>query len=392
MRVFVAYAFGDPNARSLIEGCPATLTQLPDGRPIDWRIFGVTLDAVGWLWSHIEGEIRRADRVLAVLGPSPNANVMWEIGYAFGLGKPVDVVARGGARPAWIDTGPLEGLTVSAIADPVQLSKRLAGPGFRVGLVLTGSAADADRCRVYAMCPSGVFGGHVRQLLGRRAKELRLRLAPEAGDRLVPRPGQDGLQLELPGDVRALWVVALNDPPTEDGPDNAKNALVAGLLAAHGRPLGIVRHGDQRTMADVAGIEERVSGVGPGGREVDSAIDRIVAQWGEPERLPPIAVPAGAGAQIVLIRKLASLGWDLAKVRREAWSRDLVLTQRDSGLADDAVWAEVIRQLGNFGGNLRPVLEAGRREASGDPFWEDALVEWAPADSDGSPDPTNAGG
>src|SRR5947209_2147807 len=86
-RVFVAAKFG-PNFHRLLEAISQALSRASDTLGLDLQ--SVRPDESPSTLSPrdtILGHIKQADLIIAdVSGPSPN--VLWEIGYAHGLGKP----------------------------------------------------------------------------------------------------------------------------------------------------------------------------------------------------------------------------------------------------------------------------------------------------------------
>jgi hypothetical protein len=249
LKIFVAWDFSDAAQRQLLEGCLEHHKTLVDGRDVEWLVPGISLPPLGDIGRDIvEHYIRHADKFIAVVDTA-NANVGWETGLAMGLQKPVGLAALR-KHPVWTQQGALEGLHIQHVNDHSELFALVQAPHWRASVPALGDsrvATSQREKRVYVLCPDGPEGKNVRDI-ALRDHGAQVDLAPAAGHSLKT------LSNTFESCSRALWIICLQtNDETGDGPANASNAVIAGLLRGSGFPLEVLRSVHARALADLAG-------------------------------------------------------------------------------------------------------------------------------------------
>jgi len=236
MATFIIWDMQTRDLRLMLEFLPEPYTVpglSPGGGALAWQVF--------------DKGIRQADRVVAFLD-LPNANVGFELGFAFGCdGKPVALVeTRQGNREGWETRPPLAGLlhtVVRRFQDLRDLPQEIFTPGpvWKPGGDIT-----------LFLCPGGGPSGSAL-VYDTRASFPEWRYLSQQGWNLVSMP-------ERLRDVGAVvWVITdyAEGADVRDGAENAGNAIVAGFTYARGANLTVLRHESARRVVDVE-AQERV--------------------------------------------------------------------------------------------------------------------------------------
>ncbi len=204
----------------------------------DVKLPGTGIEA-GQIWKDIvEPGISNADFVLALVD-KPNANAGFEIGYAYGRERVLQLASVGAALPDWMERPPFQkSYFVSTSSDVASLRALITS-----AKGLPGAAKPTRGNKTLLLCPREGDGSSVREELHRLRKswvEL-----PEQGWSL------DSLPKRLSGVGRVVWVV-VGTHETRDGAENTSLAVVAGYALACGIELRVWRAKSHRTIVDQA--------------------------------------------------------------------------------------------------------------------------------------------
>ena len=203
-----------------------------------------TADNGGVIPDNVRTRIESAHRVLAVMNRA-NANVLFEVGTALALEKPVTLIgwAENG-RPAWMGASPpLATLAVQGVHDDAEVTKHA-----RAGQALpTWRKPGADGAGVLVLCPRKQAGSSCwKRVHGHRA-------APhEAVFNPLGESDFNKLAPYLEGVKRVVWIVPHMAPGdgNTDAPEVAAAALLAGYAHALGREVVLLRHVNARDLLD----------------------------------------------------------------------------------------------------------------------------------------------
>ncbi|HXU82058.1 MAG TPA: hypothetical protein VN914_11715, partial [Polyangia bacterium] len=231
----------------------------------------------GLIWTRVRARIEQAERLMAFID-LPNANVGFEIGYAFGKEKAVAVYRFLARKHAWHEAPPLRGL-------------------FRNRLFLVDdihrAALDGEYMQSRANAEGG--GDGVLFLCPARSGDAFQRVVPlEWGWRHgVQEPWDlETIHQQLVGIGLVVWIIVPSAEGDEerDGVENAALSVLAGYALA--RPelvLKVFIHRSARSVADVA---ERAV---PFSRnaELREALQQVARSWARRSTpTPPPRVPA----------------------------------------------------------------------------------------------------
>ncbi|MBL8802666.1 MAG: SUMF1/EgtB/PvdO family nonheme iron enzyme [Planctomycetes bacterium] len=202
------------------------------------KLPGTDIEA-GQIWKDVvEPGISNADFVLALVD-KPNANVGFEIGYAFGRERVLQLATVGAALPDWMELPPFQKSYFVSTSSDVSSLRALVTSAKGV----PGAAVPTRGTKTLLLCPREGDGVSVREELYRLRKswgEL-----PEQGWVL------DSLPKRLSGVGRVVWVV-VGTHETRDGAQNTSLAVVAGFALACGLDLRVWRAKSHRTIVDQA--------------------------------------------------------------------------------------------------------------------------------------------
>jgi hypothetical protein len=352
VRVFVAWDFSDIAAHALLDGCCGSTDGLPDGQNIEWLVPGITLGAAGVIGSDIvEKGIREADRVIALVDHA-NANVGWEAGYAIGLGIPVSFgVLR--PKPTWAERGALAGLYLESVHGPEDLLKLVLAPKWaqpRLADVKSAPSTSNPNLPLYVLCPGGIEGANLRKRM-QRSFGAQLRLAPEPGNTLVELPSV------ISGCRQALWVICTHtEAGGVDGPSNASNALIAGILRGWAVPLLVLRSSKARTLADVAGESRHFNGIDGFHDELRNLLAVGGMPLAGPELPHRIEVPAGLDASRLQTLLQTRFPERSSQIQPLAAMVDIENLTLDA--TTDQLWYEILRQASHAHTDIRPLVQA----------------------------------
>ncbi len=234
---------------SIKGGLRDTLVHLKDNPPAGYANITILDDGDVRFGSlargHVFPGIEDATRGLAVVD-KPNANVGFEIGFAYALGKDVALVGWGNERPNWLDASPLRGLIVHVASDDDRFRQILTAEKWHeLGDISDAPSPKSGQGRCFFLCPSGGAGqGYNKLAVDLHPQWERL---PNTRWNLADLP-------DLLVNVSDLiWLIAPVPEGSEerDGVENSANAVVAGYAFAMGIPLIVLRSNEAREVADV---------------------------------------------------------------------------------------------------------------------------------------------
>ena len=220
IRVFVVW---DSKTRDLRTTLESLSKYWPDGMEV--HILGLSPNAGEIHADLVVREIQRADRVLAVLS-RPNANVGFEIGVAYGLGKEIALAILGPKLPDWADRPPLANFLVLPFTGVQDLRDALPQKIWHRRREEESQPAGGDDPTLF-LCPR--TGSAQAYQVEREQMKLPYRTLPEHSTfNLTDLPEQTA------GVQQLVWTVSSFAEGTDDrdGEENAANAVVAGWFYA----------------------------------------------------------------------------------------------------------------------------------------------------------------
>jgi hypothetical protein len=202
------------------------------------KLPGTDIEA-GQIWKDVvEPGIANADFVLALVD-KPNANVGFEIGFAYGSEQVLQLATIGAALPDWMDRPPFQRSYFVCTSSDVSSLRALVTSAKGV----PGAAKPTPGTKTLLLCPREGDGASVREELYQlRQGWVEL---PEQGWSL------DSMPKRLSGVGRVVWVV-VGTHETRDGAENTSLAVVAGYALACGLELRVWRAKSHRTIVDQA--------------------------------------------------------------------------------------------------------------------------------------------
>jgi hypothetical protein len=221
-----------------IEVGELTLQGLKRTEGWDVKLPGTDSEA-GQIWKDVVApSIDGADFVLALVD-KPNANVGFEIGYAFGRNRTLQLATVGPMLPDWMERPPFHKsyfvFTGSDVASLRALVEKDRG--------IPSAATPTRGAKTLLLCPRAGDGLSVHEELHRLRKDW-------------SEPPAQGWTLEklpkvLTGVARVVWVV-LGSHESRDGAENTSLAVVAGYALACSLDLRVWRHKAHRSIVDQA--------------------------------------------------------------------------------------------------------------------------------------------
>ncbi len=190
----------------------------------------------GAIWNDIvKSGIDWCERLLAFVD-LPNANVGFELGYAFGVGKPAALARVRPVQPGWLSKPPLNGFMCGQAESPDVIREVLRQNEWPRPPVEPAKGND-----LLLLCPQG-------------SPEL------EAVDKAWNwrQTEKHGWDLKAVGTLfegvgRVVWIIVAHNegPEGRDGAENSALAILAGYAFARGLPLDVFHHTQARSVADV---------------------------------------------------------------------------------------------------------------------------------------------
>jgi hypothetical protein len=227
IRVFTAWDGTTKAIKKTLESLsrhppPGFQFDVPLLQPTGGEIFG----------DHVVPRILAADRIL-VLADLPNANVGFEAGMAYGLGRDVAIVVQRTPRPEWLQRPPFNNFVVESIDGPDAVKRLLEQHDvWRRRDDRRGTATGVRDPNLF-LCPSRFEGQSCEA--EKRALGLTWREVPDFNFTFNDLPS-------VTHDVqRLIWTVTSFGEGSDerDGGENAANGVIAGWFCA-----GIIRrHG-----------------------------------------------------------------------------------------------------------------------------------------------------
>ncbi|RYZ05445.1 MAG: hypothetical protein EOO73_19535 [Myxococcales bacterium] len=192
--------------------------------------------------------IQGADRVV-VLTDKPNANVGFETGLAYGLGRQVALLAQRDPLPDWLREPPFVNFLVQPVdgANAIEAVLKHSGVWNRWDPRLTPEASDESSDSTLFLCPSRYEGQSLKRAQSRRFETWRTTPPFEFNLHDIPNL--------LRGVERLVWTIAdFGEGADErDGAENAGNGVIAGWFFAD----VLNRHGGSLTPAALAELRQR---------------------------------------------------------------------------------------------------------------------------------------
>ena len=296
IRVFIAYDF------ALIPGTVFSnvLEEAKSSQPtakLDIHYAGAADDPMmqGTVWSSlVRKEIGLADQFLAFID-LPNANVGFEIGYAFGCNKPVAVYRFRSSEHLWLKQPPLRGHFKHQLDTPEGIHDAILT---HQPLTLTDPPSSGDE--VIVLCPKTGGSTFLRQI-------------DSAWNWMQPPLGEwdiETLPTQFANTGLVVWIVVPHGQGEQerDGAENASLSILAGY--AESRPeieLKVLVHTGARIVADVEHIAKPFTT----NLELKAELSTIAAEWSATvaaRRQPTVPVPTDstAAAPALVLRKPAS--------------------------------------------------------------------------------------
>jgi mitochondrial fission protein ELM1 len=201
----------------------------------------------GSLWDTLVGaSIDVTDRFLAYID-LPNANVGFEIGYAFGKGKPVGIYRFSSIKHDWLEQQPLLGHILHHANDASHIHAAIKNHSFMklAALPLAGK-------RVMYLCPKQ-GGAPFRRQIDNAWNWVEPPLSEWTIDRLSE-------QFQDVGCV--VWIILMPDEAeaNRDGAENTALSLIAGFAHAHKEiDLHVFVHKNARFVADLGHVSKKFS-------------------------------------------------------------------------------------------------------------------------------------
>lgn len=245
----------------------------------------------GTIWrSLVREEIEKADKFLAFID-LPNANVGFEIGYAFGREKPVAVYRFRSSEHQWLKQPPLRGhfrhqvTTAQGIHEAFLRDK---------SITLKESPHGGEGVTV--LCPAGPGGPFLKQI----DSSWRWRQPPMSEWDVETLPGQ------FAGTGLVIWIVLPHNENEKerDGTENTALSILAGY--AESRPeidLRVLIHTGARPIADVEHIAKRFTS----NAELKAHLNEIAGEWStqittRKQSTATVRVPSSEFAALVPLR------------------------------------------------------------------------------------------
>ncbi|MGR9087032.1 MAG: tetratricopeptide repeat protein [Gammaproteobacteria bacterium] len=240
--VFIAYDFDI--RKGLLSNFEFVRRKQPDGFEVKWpgESEGMTQ---GEIWRDIvKPQLQSASRFVAYVD-LPNANVGYEIGYAWGMdeGRRVALARVSPKVPDWLKQPPLDGFMCPQLDEGSKLLNQILGKSWNL----------TPRCprkgqEFLLLCPSRGVGSNYIDLFATDSKFQHWHQLSRDGWTLKDLPDR------LDGVGVVVWLIVPHTEGEEarDGSDNAALSVVAGYADACGIPVKVFCHIDARVVVDVA--------------------------------------------------------------------------------------------------------------------------------------------
>lgn len=217
----------------------------------------------GSLWDTVVGgPIGLADKFLAYID-LPNANVGFEIGFAFGKGKPVGIYRFEAVEHEWLKEPPLRGHIRYHANTTDAIHEAIKNHGF-----MTLGTPPLGGERVMVLCPKKGGGPYRNQI----ANEWGWTTPPLSEWTVDKLPDQ----LQNVGCV--VWIITPYDGEDEDrdGTENTALSMIAGFAHAHPEIiLHVFMHENARFVADLGHISKRFAS----NSELKSLLTTVHTEW-----------------------------------------------------------------------------------------------------------------
>ncbi len=206
----------------------------------DVKLPGTDIEA-GQIWKDIvEPGISNADFVLALVD-TPNANVGFEIGYAYGRDRVLQVARFGEDLPKWMKLPPFQQSYFVPSSSNGESLRELINANVGIPAV----AKPAHGNKTLLLCPRTCSDGAETWNELQRLRRGFWTELPKAGWTLEELPKK------LKGVGRVVWVVLGTHEP-RDGAENTSLAVVAGYALACGLDVRVWRYEGHRSIVDQA--------------------------------------------------------------------------------------------------------------------------------------------
>lgn len=242
MRIFAILDFLIPDILPYLREAQT----LAASKGIELVVPGTPNGPQGIVWNEaVQAEIDRSDAVIGCVD-LPNANVGYEIGYAFARGKPVALTRRCALLPDWLSQSPLKGVMCEQRETATQL----------VGLLETAASGrwlqqksspppphDQDRWKPGRFLCPGTAPFEIHQS------------CPTTWETAPSSPiSLEALCEWATITPRAIWVIFKHDQGTaaRDGDANAALSVIAGYYHGAGRSVDTFSHVQARDVVDLA--------------------------------------------------------------------------------------------------------------------------------------------
>ncbi len=262
-RAFIAYDFALIQETALANVLEEAKESQPDTLDLHYAGSADDPKMQGTIWRGlVQEEIQLADRFLAFID-LPNANVGFEIGYAFGCGKPVAVYRFRSFEHNWLKQAPLRGHFKHQLESPEGVHDAILKDGF-----LTLEEAPSSGDEVIVLCPKTGGGTFLRQINS------------DWGWKEPPLSEFDieTLPLQFAKTGLVIWIVVPHGEGDKerDGGENASLSILAGYGEAREEiDLKVLVHTGARVVADVEHTAKRFTT----NSELKKLLTEIAAEW-----------------------------------------------------------------------------------------------------------------
>jgi hypothetical protein len=294
-KVFIAYDFEIKG--NLIVNLEAVKKRAPTGFEVEWPGYPGD-NRQGAIWKDIvHPSIGWCDRLLAFVD-LPNANVGFELGYAFGLEKQTALARVRGDLPAWLNKPPLNGFFCEKADTPEEIRNLISSERW-----VNPSKPPVPGDRVLLLCPHHSGSAYLEEI------------DADWGWRQPEKHGWDlhNVPNLFSGIGRVVWIIVSHNegPEGRDGEENTALAVLAGYAHARQLPNDIFQHTEARPIADVVSQRQLFSAlvqVVPLLKAISDEQQRIVADKATAVSTGPINHSLTTVAQLM----------DIADIQRTA--------------------------------------------------------------------------
>lgn len=243
MKIFVVW---DQTTKAIRTTLESLSRDPPAGMTFDVPM--ISPDAGEILRDVVLAGIQGANRVV-VLTDKPNANVGFETGLAYGLGRQVALLAQREPLPDWLREPPFVNFLVQSVDGATAVEELLKHDGVwnHWNPRLTPEASDQSSDHTLFLCPSRYEGQSLKRAQSRRFEKWRTTPGFEFNFHDIPN--------FLRGVQRLIWTIAdFGEGADErDGAENAGNGVIAGWFFSE----VLNRHGGTLTPAALADLRQR---------------------------------------------------------------------------------------------------------------------------------------